>query len=159
MANSAAVAKMERLVANWLAVAAKGPLNASQTASLVTDLKTLAADLKSLSVVASTGTGSSYAPTPGLTNWAAAQLDAGFVFKASLGDTSGADTNPAPGAAKALGFSGVVGQGELYGTFVNGVLTATGPNPIGPNGYTTPFGLGASFDKDAPYTGSGAVRP
>jgi hypothetical protein len=100
------------------------------------------------------------ASSSGLTNWGAAQADAGFVLRASLGDLVGADTNPAPGAAKALGFSGVVGEGELYGTFVNGVLTTTGPNPgAGPDGFMTPFSLAAGIDRAAPYTGPGAVRP
>ena len=96
------------------------------------------------------------------TNWEAAQIDAGFVFQASLGNLVGADTNPVPGAAKALKFSGVVGDSQtgLYGTFLDGALTATGANPgDGPNGFTTPFSLAAGIDKDAPYTGPGAVRP
>ena len=105
-------------------------------------------------------------PSPtGLTNWAAAQVDAGFVLRASQGDLVGADTNPAPGAAKALGFSGVIGEGTgntvMYGTFVAGALTDTSAtNPgAGTGGFSTPFSLAQGIDKDAPYTGPGAVRP
>jgi hypothetical protein len=101
------------------------------------------------------------APPSGLTNWSAAQIDAGFVAQASIGNLGGADTNPAPGAAKALGFSGVVGDGSLYFTFVDGGLTATsGINPgAGPGGFTTPFGLAPGIHPDDPYTGPGAERP
>lgn len=96
----------------------------------------------------------------GLTRYAAAQVDAGFVFQASLGNTTGADTNPAPGAAAALGFSGVVGDSATgsYGVFKGGVLTETVSTPP-PAGWGFAFGLATPFANDAPYTGPGAVRP
>jgi hypothetical protein len=181
MADNAAIAKMEFLVSNWLAVASKKPLTAKQQAALVTDLKTLAADLAALPKVTLAGVAPAPAtlaaapglraaptaapPTPGLTNWAAAQLDAGWVLEAALGNLVGADTNPAPGAAKALGFNGVIGtgtaSGQIYATFTDGVLGVYGPvNPgAGPGGFKTLFGLAPGIDKDAPYTGPGAVRP
>ena len=93
----------------------------------------------------------------GMSNWAAAQLDAGFVFLTSQGDNPGADTNPAPGAAAALGFTGVV-AGNGYGVFKNGVLVETVPAPPA-GGWPFAFGLAPGFLMDAPYTGPGAVRP
>jgi len=96
----------------------------------------------------------------GLTNWSAASVDAGFVVRASLGaDEAELRTNPVPGAAKALGFCGVVGTGTgpdiLYATFVDGVMGEASPiNPgDGPDGYTVRFGLAAGVDPDALYVG------
>ena len=161
---AAAVAKMRALVQVYLDVLAKGPLNAHQAASLATDLKTLDVDLAGLhaqlTATPAAPAAPALVPTNGLTNWGAAQIDAGFVFQASRGNTVGADTNPAPGAAKALGFSGVVADSAsgLYGTFVDGVLTETGPNP-GATGFTTRFGLAAGVNPDGMYTGPGAARP
>ena len=102
--------------------------------------------------------------TSGLTNYTAAQSDAVWVLRAASGNTVGADTNPAPGAAKTMGFSGVMSDDStgswVYGVFENGVLTGTSAtNPgAGPAGFT-PFGLASGIDKDAPYTGPGALRP
>ncbi len=159
---AAAVAKMRALVQVYLDALAKGPLNAHQAASLAIDLKTLDVDLAGLHAQLTAPAAPALTPTNGLTNWGAAQIDAGFVFQASRGNTVGADTNPAPGAAKALGFSGVVADSAsgLYGTFVDGVLTETGGNPgAGPGGFTMRFGLAAGINPDDPYTGPGAVRP
>jgi hypothetical protein len=97
----------------------------------------------------------------GLTNLGAAKIDAGFVLRASLGaDQAELDTNPVPGAAKALGFSGVMASGTypdtVYGTFVDGVLIETSAvNPgAGPDGFTTPFGLASGINPDALYPAS-----
>ncbi len=149
---TAAVAKIRALVQVYLDALAKGPLTAHQAASLTIDLKTLDTDLAGLAASLAPA-----APTPaptGLTNWGAAQIDAGFVFQASLGNTVGADTNPAPGAAKALGFSGVVGTstatGYIYGIFRDGVLTGTVDAPPA-TGWDFTFGLAAGVASDAPY--------
>ena len=89
----------------------------------------------------------------GLTNWAAAQIDAGWVFQASQGNTVGAENNPCPGAAKALGFSGVMGTstgtGFAYGIFKGGELIETVTNAPDA-GWGFAFGL-AGFDNDAEY--------
>ena len=99
------------------------------------------------------------APAAALTNYAAAEVDAGFVFQASLGNTTGADTNPAPGAAKALGFNGVAAaEPGGYGVFKNGELTETLDAPPAA-GWDFAFGLAAGINNDDPYTGPGAVRP
>jgi hypothetical protein len=97
---------------------------------------------------------------PTMTQYTAAELDAGFVFQASLGNTTGADTNPAPGAAKEFGFSGVAADSATskYGVFRDGALTETLDAPPAA-GWDFAFGLAAGFNNDDPYTGPGAVRP
>jgi len=139
-----AIAANERYAANYVK-AGKNP------AKYLAKIAALKAELAALSAPKA-------AAPSGLTNWAAAQVDAGFVFQASLGNTTGADTNPAPGAAKTLGFTGVVGSGNLYGIFRNGALVNTVGEPPA-MGWGFAFGLAAGFNNDDPYTGPGAVRP
>jgi hypothetical protein len=140
---------------------------AKQKAALKLDLKTLDADIAELGATTSaapvtTGNPNVGPAASGLTNYTAAELDAGFVFQASLGNTVGADTNPAPGAAKALGFSGVVSNSQgvdtSYGIFKNGALVET-TNVVPPTGWGFVFGLAAGINANDPYTGPGAVRP
>ena len=163
------VEKIQHDVDTYLAVPV---LNDHQRKDLRTDLKTLSRNLDDLkaalaapgAVVAPIVAGQLVEPV-GLTNWGAAQIDAGFVLNEAIGNLVGADTNPAPDAARILGFSGVVGtstdNGTVYGTFTNGVLSAFGPKNPGdsPDGYTVPFSLAAGIDNDAQYTGPGTVRP
>jgi hypothetical protein len=154
--------QLHNLIASLTNASKKGDLKA--VAKWAREIAALADPAPVPAQVAVTGGVAVPAPVAaprGLTNWGAAQIDAGFVLRASQGDLVGADTNPAPGAAKALGFSGVIGEGTLYATFIDGALrdtSATNPG-AGPGGYTTPFSLAAGIDKDAPYTGPGAVRP
>jgi hypothetical protein len=123
------------------------------------ELAALPAETTTTKNSAPTTTLDNTAKPSGLTNYAAAEVDAGFVFQVSLGNTTGADTNPAPGAAKALGFSGVVGEGaDGYGVFKDGELTETVDAPPDA-GWDFTFGLAAGFNNDDPYTGPGAVRP
>jgi hypothetical protein len=149
-----AIATNERYAANYRKAGKNPAKYVAKIAALKAELAA-AAPAKAAAAPASSG----------LTNWAAAQIDAGFVLRASLGDTIGADTNPAPGAAKALGFSGVVGTGTgaatIYGTFTNGALASSGPTNPGdsPTGFTTPFSLAPGVNQDAPYSGPGAARP
>ena len=131
-----AIATNERYAANYRK-AGKDP------AKYVAKIAALRAELAALAPKPT-------APTSGLTNWSAAQIDAGFVFQASLGNTVGADTNPVPGAAKALGFSGVVGSGADYGVFKNGGLVET-TTTVPAAGWGFAFGLAPGFDSDAPY--------
>jgi hypothetical protein len=119
----------------------------------------IAAESAELAALASKPAAAAPARSSGLTQWSAASVDAGFVFEAAHGNTVGADTNPAPGAAKALGFSGVAGDATLgYGIFRDGVLTETIATPP-PTGWGFAFGLAAGFNNDDPYTGPGAARP
>ena len=148
----AAVAKMKHYVDVYLAL--PNPTQ-HQKDSLRTDLKTLDVDLAALAAAQQAAPAS----TGGLTNWGAAQIDAGFVLQASLGNYGGADTNPAPGAAKALGFTGVVGEaGVGYAIFKAGDLSEIIAEPPA-TGWPFAFGLAAGFNSDDPYTGPGAVRP
>jgi hypothetical protein len=166
------IAKIGVYVETYLAI--PNPTDV-QKARLRTDLATLAADIKAAltaSIAAPTTTTNAapvttgnpnLGPVPsGLTNYSAAELDAGFVFQASLGNTTGADTNPAPGAAAALGFCGVVGTsdgpGPIYGIFKDGKLV--GSERVPPvDGWGIAFGLAPGFNNDGPYAVSGAVRP
>ena len=132
-----AIATNERYAANYRK-AGKDP------AKYVAKIAALRAELAALAPKPTVS-----APSSGLTNWAAAQIDAGFVFQASLGNLGGADTNPVPGAAKSLGFSGVVGSGADYGVFKNGDLVET-TTTVPAAGWGFAFGL-AGFDNDAPY--------
>jgi hypothetical protein len=124
------------------------------------ELAGLPADKPTTTTTSNSGTSGTPSTASGLTNYAAAQVDAGFVFQASLGNTVGADTNPAPGAAKALGFNGAVGDSTTskYGVFKNGELTETLDAPPDA-GWDFTFGLAAGFNNDDPYTGPGAARP
>jgi hypothetical protein len=142
-----AIATNERYAANYRK-AGKSP------AKYLAKIATLKAELAALSAPKAAPKAAS-----GLPNCDAAELDAGFVFQASLGNVGGADTNPAPGAAKALGWSGVVGDGiRGYGVFRDGVLTGT-VSVVPPNGWPFTFGVAAGIDPNAPYTGPGAARP
>ena len=148
----AAVKKMKGYVDTYLAIPNPTP---KQKAALQTDLKTLDVDLAALAAAQQAAPAS----PGGLTNWGAAQLDAGFVLQESLGNYVGADTNPAPGAAKALGFNGVVGTGNTYATFKGGELVDTSATNPGEHGFNFAFGLAAGIDPDGSYTGPGALRP
>lgn len=160
------IAKTIKNVDVYLAIAKP---TAKQKAALKTDLATLDADIAALGATTTTSaapvtTGNpNLGPVPsGLTNYRAAELDAGFVLQDSLGNTSGDATNPAPGAAKELGFSGVTSNSQgvdtSYGVFKGGALVET-TNVVPPTGWGFAFGLAAGFNNDDPYTGPGAVRP
>ena len=88
----------------------------------------------------------------GQTNDGAARIDAAAVFQLSLGNPDDMKTNPYPGAAKALGYSGVEGDSatKKYGVFKNGELVET-TTTVPPDGWGFEFGLAAGFDKNAPY--------
>jgi hypothetical protein len=145
----ASIAKNKTYAANYVR-AGKDP--AKYEAKIAAETAELAA-LKAAPVAAP-----ARAPAAsGLTNYSAAEVDAGFVFQASLGNTTGADTNPAPGAAKAMGFSGVVGSGNQYGIFRDGALTET-TSAVPSTGWGFAFGL-TGFNNDDSYTGPGAARP
>ena len=157
----AALAVDRKNVGVYLAAVAKAPLSAHQAASLETDLGTFDKNLAALTAVlapvapATSSFPVAAASPSGLTNLTAAETDAGWVFQASLGNLVGAGNNPAPGAAKAFGYSGVSGDSASlqYGVFRNGELVET-TRDIPSTGWGFPFGVAEGIDPDAPY-----IRP
>ena len=161
MTIAEAIANVETIqhdVDTYLAVPV---LNDHQRKDLATDLRTLSHNLGELKALLAAPAAAPATPTltfpvaassDGMTNDAAARFDAAAVFQLSLGNADDMKNNPHPGAAKALGYSGVMGDSatKKYGVFKNGELVET-TTTVPDAGWGFPFGYAEGIDPEAPF--------